>query len=167
MPDAPRPSEVAHFRAERAVMPPPPDASRSSSSSSSRGLSPSETVDGATVEKICVVCGANVAGKPRLKDKQGQYFCIECGEADSERKHAVGTPCTDCKKKFPDAQLHLHKGEQVCEACLAKRHTAERDAARKLRAVHEEEESKRARKIQIAVGVGVVVLAIVLYFVMF
>ena len=50
------------------------DARRSSSSS----LSPSETVDGTVIEKICVVCGANVAGRPRLKDKQGQYFCIEC-----------------------------------------------------------------------------------------
>jgi hypothetical protein len=140
-----------------------PGTSRQSSS----GMSPSETVDGATVEKICVVCGANVAGKPRLKDKQGQYFCIECGEADSERKHSVGTPCTDCKKKFPDAQLHLHKNEKVCEACLGKRHTAERDSARKLRAVHEAEELKRARMIQIAVAVGIVVMGVVLYFVAF
>jgi hypothetical protein len=143
-------------------MPHTPDASRQPG-----GMSSSESIDGAVIEKICVVCGANVAGRPRLKDRQGQYFCIECGEADSERKHGVGTPCTDCKKKFPDAQLHLHKGEQVCEACLAARHTAERDAARKLRAVHEEEETRRARKIQIAVGVGIVVVAVVLYFVMF
>ena len=139
----------------------------SDESRSSRGLSSSETVDGAVVEKICVVCGANVAGKPRLKDKQGQYFCIECGEADSERKHSVGTPCTDCKKKFPDKELHQHNGEPVCEACLAKRHTAERDHSRRMRAQHEEEETRRARKIQISVGIGVVVLAIVLYFVAF
>ena len=25
--------------------------------------------------KICVICGENVAGKPRTKDKQGRYYC--------------------------------------------------------------------------------------------
>jgi hypothetical protein len=126
-------------------------------------------VDGAAVavEKICVICGANVAGRPRLKDRQGQYFCIECGEADSERKHAVGTPCTDCKKRFGEKEIHQHNGEPVCDACLMKRHQAERDHARRMRAQHEEEEAARARKIQISVAVGIVVLAIVAYFVAF
>jgi hypothetical protein len=135
--------------------------------SSSSGMSSSESVDGAVIEKICVVCGENVAGRPRLKDREGRYFCIACGEADSERKHSVGTPCTDCKKKFPDNQLQLHNEQPVCEACLTKRHQEERDAARRLRAQHEEEEERRARKKQIIIGIAVVVVAIALYFVMF
>src|SRR5215210_5208858 len=61
---------------------------------------PAESVEG-VVQKLCCICGADVAGQPRMKDKTGAYFCIPCGQADTKKKHAVGTPCKDCGDKFP------------------------------------------------------------------
>src|SRR5216110_2146698 len=29
-------------------------------------------------QKICVVCGQNVAGRPRTKDNSGNYYCRSC-----------------------------------------------------------------------------------------
>lgn len=41
-----------------------------------------------TAEKICVVCGADCATLPRLKDSQGRYACKTCVEA--KRRAATG-----------------------------------------------------------------------------
>jgi hypothetical protein len=31
-------------------------------------------------DKICVICGQNCAGKPRVKDNAGRYYCKACHE---------------------------------------------------------------------------------------
>ena len=39
--------------------------------------------------KVCVVCGADCAGRPRVKDPRGRYFCKPCYEtAVQNKKHA-------------------------------------------------------------------------------
>jgi len=37
-------------------------------------------------EKICIVCGEDCAGRPRLKDSKGQYACQACVEAKKRRR---------------------------------------------------------------------------------
>lgn len=37
-------------------------------------------------EKVCVICGQDCAGKPRVKDPQGRYSCKSCHEAATVRK---------------------------------------------------------------------------------
>ena len=126
---------------------------------------PAETVEG-VVQKLCVVCGADVAGQPRMKDKSGAYFCIPCGKADTKKKHSVGTPCKDCGDKFPDEQLHMHNGDQVCDGCLASRRAKQRENSRKFRAQAEADESSHARHIQIGAGIAAVAAAGVIWWLM-
>lgn len=42
-----------------------------------------------TAEKICVVCGADCAARPRLKDSQGRYACQSCVEAKRRPRQAA------------------------------------------------------------------------------
>jgi hypothetical protein len=125
---------------------------------------PAESVDG-VVQKICCICGADVAGQPRMKDKTGAYFCIPCGKADSQKKHSVGTPCKDCGNKFPDEQLHLHNGEKVCEPCLGKRREKQRENSRKFRAQAYEDDRKHTIHIQIGAGVAALVVGVIIWYV--
>jgi hypothetical protein len=47
-----------------------------------------------------------------MKDKNGSYFCIPCGKADSQKKHSVGTPCKDCWQQVPRrAVAHAQRGQ--------------------------------------------------------
>lgn len=51
------------------------------------------SVQGST-SKVCVVCQEDCAGRPRVKDKQGRYFCEPCYEEARRRmqeKQAVST----------------------------------------------------------------------------
>jgi len=124
-----------------------------------------ESVEGvAVVQKLCCVCGADVAGQPRMKDKTGAYFCIPCGKADSAKKHSVGTPCKDCDNKFPEEQLHLHNGEKVCEKCLVKRREKQRDNSRKFRAQAYADEKSYALHLQIAAGIAALVIAALIWY---
>src|ERR1041384_7680768 len=61
---------------------------------------PSSTIYGAAPGvKICCICGADVAGKQRMKDREGRYFCYDCGVEDSKRKHGeAGEMCADCHR---------------------------------------------------------------------
>lgn len=42
-----------------------------------------------TAEKICIVCGADCADRPRLKDSQGRYACQSCVEAKRRPRRAA------------------------------------------------------------------------------
>jgi predicted RNA-binding Zn-ribbon protein involved in translation (DUF1610 family) len=41
--------------------------------------------------KRCVACGRDVAGTKRMKDSQGRYWCVDCGEADLKKKTKVAS----------------------------------------------------------------------------
>lgn len=44
-----------------------------------------------SASKVCVKCGADVAGKPRVKDPKGHYLCQACFDrVQGERKGAAG-----------------------------------------------------------------------------
>lgn len=42
-----------------------------------------------SIQKLCVICGDDVAGKPRTKDKQGRYYCNPCwnSQHNNESRH--------------------------------------------------------------------------------
>jgi hypothetical protein len=58
-----------------------------------------------------------------MKDSQGRYWCIPCGEADQRRKAMSSTtaPCAGCHKPFPKGKLDKHGEHFFCPACLKKR----------------------------------------------
>lgn len=45
---------------------------------------------GAAPSKVCVVCGINVADKPRVKDAAGRYMCKACAEKQTAAKPSTG-----------------------------------------------------------------------------
>ncbi len=76
--------------------------------------------------KACCECGADVAGQPRMKDSQGRYWCVPCGEAD-QKKRAIASPtapCDGCHQQFAKGKLDPLGGHFYCKACLKKRSRA-------------------------------------------
>ncbi len=78
--------------------------------------------------KLCVACGKNVAGRKRMKDSAGRYWCIECGKADQAKKVAMGlagagggTTCGGCGENFSASQLTKWGNASLCNKCIAKR----------------------------------------------
>jgi hypothetical protein len=73
--------------------------------------------------KACCACGTDVAGQARMKDSQGRYWCMPCGQADERRKLAAATHlnCAACHKLFPKGKLDKDGDHWFCKACLKKR----------------------------------------------
>lgn len=70
--------------------------------------------------KTCCSCGINVAGKKRMRDSKGQYWCFECGQADLQKKNAA-TPCHACGKPYPTTALTRVGSDLVCPICHTQR----------------------------------------------
>src|SRR3989442_12348767 len=48
-------------------------------------------------EKTCYVCGKNLEGHSRRKDKLGRYWCKDCARADEAvKKKQEDLRCPDC-----------------------------------------------------------------------
>jgi hypothetical protein len=83
----------------------------------------SDTSIASVAVKSCCACGADVAGQPRMKDSQGRYWCVPCGEADKRLKALTATTanCAGCHKPFSKGKLDKHGEHFFCKACLKKR----------------------------------------------
>ena len=80
---------------------------------------PSTTAGGA---KICCKCGCDVAGKKRIKDSQGQYWCADCNLADERKRRLVeGGICAGCGEHFFGPGLTLIGNSTYCKPCLKRR----------------------------------------------
>ena len=86
---------------------------------------PSTTVAGS---KLCCKCGIDVAGKKRLKDHQGRYWCPDCSASDEKRKRLIdGGICAMCGEQFHGHELSVIADATYCKRCLktrARRETA-------------------------------------------
>jgi len=74
--------------------------------------------------KACVACGKNLNGQKRMKDSQGQYWCMECGTEDKRKKlmsSGGGNACAACGQSFPAHQLSKFGKEQLCGGCIRNR----------------------------------------------
>jgi hypothetical protein len=58
-------------------------------------------------EKICVLCNQDVSGKPRTKDKNGQYACRECLDARAARMPATEIAAPPPKRTAPSDDDNL------------------------------------------------------------
>ena len=71
-----------------------------------------------TMKKICFKCGVEVTGKPRIKDEEGRYYCVPCGQAEEmQRMHVKAGICEGCGESFSKSQLMLIGGKQLCTRC--------------------------------------------------
>src|SRR6478672_9387713 len=60
-------------------------------------------------DKTCYICGASLAGRVRLKDNLGRYWCKQCASADKRAKrHEEKGRCPDCSRVFkPDKLVYF------------------------------------------------------------
>jgi NMD protein affecting ribosome stability and mRNA decay len=113
--------------------------------------------------KFCCVCGRNVAGEERFKDKLGRYWCYDCGKADSEKKHANDlVNCQDCGQPQKRGDLMEFEQLKLCEHCHKKRvWAAKREKARIAAAEQEAREAEqRKHRLMIAAIVGGALVAV-------
>jgi len=75
-------------------------------------------------KKICFKCGQDVSGAPRMKDDEGRYFCVPCGEQDRmQRLHVQGGICEGCGESFSKSQLMSIGGKHLCPRCRKMKYT--------------------------------------------
>jgi len=80
---------------------------------------PSTTTAGA---KICCKCGADVAGKKRMKDHHGAYWCADCARDDEKKKRMIeGGVCVGCGDFFQPHAITVVGQAVYCKACLKTR----------------------------------------------
>lgn len=80
---------------------------------------PSTTTVGA---KICCKCGADVAGRKRMKDHHGAYWCADCSSADEKRRRLIESGiCAGCGDAFFGHDLTVIGEATYCKHCLKTR----------------------------------------------
>ena len=130
---APLPGNVSSNRA------PGSNGPSSSSSSSSSNSAPAPV-------KVCCACGKDLAGKKRIKDSRGLYWCPACSDADNKKKsparNGKGEICPDCGRSFPDSKMLDFQLTRVCVTCYKERakqgeKEQKKDYARKVHNAHE------------------------------
>lgn len=108
--------------------------------------------------KVCTACGKDLVGQPRVKDKQGRYFCLPCDEVEQDKLHGGRAPCAECKRFFRRDKLQQHGTDLVCRDCAKLRQSR----YRKMRQAGMDVDRRRAHRIQrIALLVIFLLLAIV------
>ena len=76
-------------------------------------------------EKTCYICGKSLAGRTRLKDHLGRYWCKECAAADERAKRREAElRCPDCSRVFPEHKLVYFQTTRVCPTCFKAREKA-------------------------------------------
>jgi hypothetical protein len=117
-----------------------------------------------STEKKCYVCGANLAGRVRLKDHLGRYWCKECAAADARAKRREDElRCADCSRVFPPHKLQYFQTDRVCSTCFKKR---EKELERKIvkanvEKVHKSHEWGQLKWMAI-IAVGLIVIATII-----
>jgi len=66
--------------------------------------------------KVCCQCGADLAGKKRLRDSRG-YWCYACHKLDQEKNKPKGEKCDDCGRIVAVAALSDFEGRKICGIC--------------------------------------------------
>lgn len=81
----------------------------------------------ASGEKICVICGENCAGKPRVKDPKGRYYCRACYEEAQQKKanRESADQELDDDRDHVDERDHLQEPDQPFEIPPGHKQTAD------------------------------------------
>lgn len=99
--------------------------------------------DGTQVqEKICVVCGKNVAGHRRVKDSRG-YLCLACAKSELEKENAGKIPCAECGRRIKEKGLIQYMGIRICRSCYEDHKESKKKIVRKVASRHYDEHERR------------------------
>jgi DNA-directed RNA polymerase subunit RPC12/RpoP len=111
--------------------------------------------------KVCVGCGKDVTHDKRMKDHEGQYWCVACGTEDRKKKqsNAHGVMCPDCHLKYPADKLRSIDGTVYCEGCYNIRKRTKADLTKKLGKVGRSQRELFGRKVQVGIAALLLVAA--------
>jgi hypothetical protein len=116
--------------------------------------------------KFCIVCGKDITARRRMKDRQGRYFCYECGIADNKRKEQTESyPCTMCRRPFTKEKMVERDGTFFCKRCygvklLEFKEEEEQKVADAKKGP--DEKKKKRKKLFMIVGANVVIVIFML-----
>ena len=117
--------------------------------------------------KTCCVCGLDLEGKSRRKDKEGKYWCNDCADYDSAQKRLTsGTVCADCGNSFSKSMITEIEGRKVCRTCALDREMQAKETKQRLANAKNRsgsDEAMRRKKLAIIVGVLALLILAVLY----
>jgi hypothetical protein len=118
----------------------------------------------ASKEKSCYVCGKSLAGRVRLKDHLGRYWCKQCASADKKAKrHEEKGRCSDCSRIFkPEKLTTLPNNVRVCATCLRAREQALEKKIFKQGITHVHEKHEKTKLKWLAIIAAILVLIIVI-----
>jgi hypothetical protein len=103
---------------------------------------PLNDVNEAKLEKLCIVCGKNVAGHRRVKDSRG-YMCYNCAKAEMDAEKAGTVRCAECGKRVKPAGLVEYDGIKICRKCHNDHKEIKKKAVRKVATRHYELAEKK------------------------
>lgn len=110
-------------------------------------------------EKLCIVCGKNVAGHRRVKDSRG-YLCYDCAKAEIRQEKAGTIPCAECGRRVKEGGLVNYGGIRICRKCHEDHKEAKRKAVKKVATHHFDAHEKKGLIVLLVIFVilGLIVL---------
>lgn len=125
---------------------------------SSSGTAATESPAPAT-EKLCVLCGKNVAGHRRLKDSRG-YICLDCARKEQAQQKIQGVKCPKCFRVVKEESLGTHDGRKMCQRCLREAREISRPGSKRFRKIDDKhfETANKTQLIVLSIVAGVLAL---------
>jgi hypothetical protein len=111
-------------------------------------------------EKICIVCGKNVAGHRRVKDSRG-YLCYDCAKAEVKDERAGTVPCAECGRRVKEGGLVNYGGIRICRKCHEDHKDTQKKAVKKVTTHHFDVHEKK--NLIILAAIFAVLAAIVIW----
>lgn len=119
-----------------------------------------EAADGQP-QKLCVLCGKNVAGHRRVKDSRG-YLCLDCHRAEQARQKPQGAKCPRCGRVVKAESMGEHEGARMCQRCLREAREVRRPGSKRFRKIDDKHFQEKS-KTQLFVLIGIAgVLAVII-----
>jgi hypothetical protein len=111
------------------------------------------------VTKICRLCGADVAGKKRVRDHLG-YYCYECAKAQEEKDRGGRVPCRVCGKLTKKEALTDYEGTMMCPRCHQERIDAVKQQIKRIgfKGARTREEIRRMNQLLVVLGILLVIM---------
>lgn len=113
-------------------------------------------------QKLCVLCGKNVAGHRRVKDSRG-YLCLDCHRTEQARQKPQGVKCPRCGRVVKAESVGEFDGARMCQRCLREAREVRRPGSKRFRKIddrHFQEKSKT--QLFVLIGIAGVLALIIL-----
>jgi hypothetical protein len=110
--------------------------------------------------KICIKCGADVAGKKRVKDARG-YMCYDCAKEERRDQRGGRIRCASCSRWAAESAIVEYEGIKICTHCHRERLEAKRKSFKRFGIRYNQ---TRHQKNQILMLVGIIAFLLFLVF---